>query len=263
MIRVKCPQCERTLGVDDAKAGKSVKCPECQNSIKVPAAAAAKTTATKEKPSKGKRVRPGEEPDDFDPYSVEEHLPPKIQGETELVDDLVKHADKQRKRQKAWNKVGPAARMMKVLSLVSCIVFIVAFLYMFMTVVLYAHQKRLATQDSSFSGKGNMAPTPLWPLGEFLPSKSHGGLENEWYVALIFFGIMVFGLGWFGTIIAGAEKMKKLESYGFAMTAAILETIAMPPVGVMALFSLRDEQVIEEFEETARQQKKSRQTHGD
>ncbi len=260
MIRVKCPQCERTLGVDDAKAGKTVKCPECQNPIPVPAAA--KAAAVKGKPAKPKKYRPGEEPDDFDPYAVDRSEAPKMEGEMELVDDLVRHADKQRKRQKAWNKVGPAARLMKVISFISCIVFIVAFLYMLMTVVLYEHQLKLATEEKSFSGKSQGPPKPIWPLEEFLATRQHGGLTSAWWVAVIFFGIMVFGLLWFGTIIAGAEKMKKLESYRMAMTGAILETIAMPPVGLMALLSLRDEQVMEEFKETERQKRKSKQYGG-
>jgi hypothetical protein len=261
MIRVKCPQCERTLGVDDAKAGKSVKCPECQNSIKVPAAS--KATATKEKPSKPKRYRPGDEPDDFDPYAVQQVEATRLPGETELVDDLVRHADKQRERQKAWNKVGPAARLMKVLSLISCIIFIAAFLWMFMTVVLYEHQLRLQQIEAKEGGKNNLPAKPLWPLGEFLASPAHGGLTSSWYVALIFLGIMLFGLFWFGTIIAGAEKMRKLESYKMAMTGAILQSIAMPPVGIMALLALRDAQVMHEFDETTRRQRKSRQLGGD
>ena len=261
MIRVKCPQCEKTLGVDDAKAGKTVNCPECRNAIQVPKGAAAKVAAVKDKDAKAKRVRPGEEEDDFDPYTVNRDEAPRPPGEGEIVDEMVRHADVMRKRQKAWNKVGPAARLMKIQGFISCLIFILVFLYMLMTVVLYEHQLKLASTNKEHN-KGLGGPKPLWPLDEFLASPQHGGLSSAWYVALIFFGIMLFGLAYFGLMAAGAEKMKKLESYRIAMTGAIL-ALANPPIGALALLALRDEQVIYEFEATAKQQKKSKVLGGE
>jgi hypothetical protein len=258
MIRVKCSNCDKTLGVDDAKAGKTVNCPECQTPIKVPKGAKDKVVATKEKPSKPvKKVRPGDEEDDFDPYAVSKDTAPKMEDQTEAMDDMVRFAEAQKKRQKAWNKVGPPAKLMKIEGMISCIVFILAFLWMFATVVLYEHQLKLARTEHTDGGKGLGPPKPLVPLDMFLVAKDHAGFDNHWYVALLFFGIMLFGLTFFGIIIAGAEKMKKLESYGLAMTGAILMIIAMPPVGVMALLALRDEQVLKEFEETLKQQKRA------
>lgn len=256
MIRVKCPQCEKTLGVDDAKAGKTVNCPECRTAIKVPKGAAAKVAAAKDQGGKPKKLRPGEEEDDFNPYTVNRDEAPRPPGEGEVVDEMVRHADVMRKRQKAWNKVGPAAMLMKLMGFISCLIFTVVFLYMSMTVVLYEHQLKLATVNKEHNKKLG-GPKPLWPLDEFLATPTHGGFTDAWYVALLFLGILLFGLIYFGLIIAGAEKMRKLESYGMAMTASIL-ALAMPPVGAMALMALRDEQVIHEFEATLKQQKKSK-----
>jgi ribosomal protein S27E len=261
MIRVKCPQCEKTLGVDDAKAGKTVNCPECRTSITVPKGSAAKVATAKDKGAKPKYVRPGEEEDDFNPYTVNRDEAPRPPGEGEVIDAMVRHADTMRKRQKAWNKVGPAARMMKVLGFIICLIYILVFLYMLMTVVLYEHQLKLAANTKEHSNKLG-PPKPLWPLNEMLATPSHGGISDPWYVALLFLGIMIFGLTYFGLMVAGAEKMKKLESYRMAMTGAIL-ALAIPPLGAMAVIALRDEGVIHEFEETARQQRKSRLLGGD
>ena len=65
MIRVKCPECEKTLGLDDAKAGKTVTCPSCQNQINVPKNAKTTATAGGSKPAKSKNTKPGR---DHNPY---------------------------------------------------------------------------------------------------------------------------------------------------------------------------------------------------
>ena len=79
---------------------------------------------------------------------------PRPPGEGEIVDEMVRHADVMRKRQKAWNKVGPAARLMKIQGFISCLIFILVFLYMLMTVVLYEHQLKLASTNKEHTMSG-------------------------------------------------------------------------------------------------------------
>jgi hypothetical protein len=83
MIRVKCPKCEKRLGVDDTKAGGVAVCPECGQKFRIPgipaktAAAAqksdpAKSATGKAKPKPQPPARPKEawEEEDSSPYEV-------------------------------------------------------------------------------------------------------------------------------------------------------------------------------------------------
>lgn len=67
--------------------------------------------------------------------------------------------------------------------------------------------------------------------------------------------LMIAGaIVWFvyaALICHGASKMHTLESYGWAMAAAIMSTVVL--IGIYGIVTLRDEEVVEGFEETASQ----------
>ena len=50
MIRVKCPKCEKVLGLDDSKAGSPALCPACKQKFMVPGTPAKAPASAAAKP---------------------------------------------------------------------------------------------------------------------------------------------------------------------------------------------------------------------
>jgi hypothetical protein len=57
MIRLKCPKCEKKLGVDDSKAGGVATCPDCGQKFRIPGAKSAAASREKSKPEEPAAAR--------------------------------------------------------------------------------------------------------------------------------------------------------------------------------------------------------------
>ncbi len=253
MIRVKCEKCGKVLGLDDAKAGGLAACPSCGAKFRVPGAKAsaqaktrpdAKSGAKKVKKPEANTKRPwvGNEPDDFTPYTVAQSTGPDRPPDTSDADQLARHALRQRERDRAWKEVGFPAKLMKIMGLSLSVILFIVFMYTSISVVLYVHQMSMFRAAGEREGGGVFRPTVLPPFNNIVPRyMSAGALEG------IAAGVLVFGLLYFGFILAAAEKMKKLEGYGMAMAGSILSLIVFLPIGAVALMALLKEEVKREF----------------
>ncbi len=255
MIRVKCPKCEKMLGMDDAKAGTLAACPGCGTKFRIPGqkagveAAAAKTKPGAKGPKKakkpdGKVKRPwgGEEPDDFTPYALAKTTGPDRPPDTTDADEMARLHLRAQERNKAWKEVGFPSTLMKIMGLSMCLIFFLSFMYTTVSVVLYTHQMAMFRAGGEREGGGVFRPTILPPFNNLVPQHMSAG-ALEWLAV----GIFVFALLFFGFILAAAEKMKKLEGYGMAMAGSILALIAFLPIGAVALMALLNEDVKREF----------------
>jgi hypothetical protein len=254
MIRVKCPKCEKMLGMDDAKAGTLAGCPACGAKFRVPGEKASVQAAAKtkpggkkivkkvKKPDKTKRPWGGDEPDDFTPYVVAPASGPDRPPDTSDADTMARHAERQQERNRAWREVGFPAKLMKIMGISMCVILFLAFAYVTVSIVLYVHQTAMFQAAGAREGQGVFKPKPLPPINQIVPQHlTAGGMEA------ISAGVLIFGLLYFGFIIAGAEKMKRLEGYGLAMTASILSLVTFLPVGAVAIMALLKEEVKREF----------------
>jgi hypothetical protein len=222
MIRMKCPTCQKVLGLDDGKAGGTGVCPACKSKFRVPGT----------KPAPGPARQTKIEEDDRTPYSVRPEDGPRMESEDKIIDDQVEHALMLRERSRAWEEVGQPAKFMKIWALISISLGILQFLFVLMEVILMAHRINIAEQGRKIRYI-------------FLPDEWMQ--INHWLLALIFFGGLLINLTYNGFILAGAEKMKRLESYAMAMTAAILSLLSFFPIGLFALLPLMKAEVKAQF----------------
>jgi hypothetical protein len=245
MIRLKCPKCEKVLGLDETKAGQPALCPSCKQKFMVPGkpAKAPAGAAGKSADQAGDNAykKPGTEEDDFTPYTMKNEGPAKPIDDGGGVDDMIRFATLQRKRERAWKEVGTPAKLMKMLALFDVAITLAAFLYLTVITVLFLHQLKL--------GKADVRPLLLVAdvRGENYPA----GIV--WGVGL---GIFIIQLVINGFILSGAEKMKRLESWGMGLTAAILSILFHGILGVgfgfWAISTLMNKDVKLEFEKAAR-----------
>ncbi len=252
MIRVRCPQCRKGLGLKDELGGKKIKCPHCTSILTVPASAA--TVAAQEPPpaSPGKPASPPAKPtndgDDYTPYSIEAVHQVATEAKDDRVDELVLHALKQKARNRAWMQVGFPSTWLKRVALISCWIIVFFFLWTTVNCVLYSFNMEKLSRLGKLTEK-------RFELGYYFP------LDEIWdrddapgFVFVVTLGITLFLLVYLAIIIKGAEAMKRLEEYNWAMASAILG-LFYPftiPFAVFALVGLRDPGVIHEFNVSAR-----------
>jgi hypothetical protein len=267
MMRIKCPKCAKLLGIDETKAGATAVCPQCQAKFRIPAAssppaggakpASAQTAAPKAAdPPPPADTKPWQAEDDFQPYLFRQEEPGlSIAASERRGDELAEHAMRKRRRERAWEAVGGPAKLIARVGLIGVSIASLAFAWVLMAAILYEHKLHLAEKAQA---AGQATPTgsatapggqpgrqepdkPLWPLSEFVPDL------NTWQVVGIFAGGWVVLLIIYGLQIAGAEKMKRLDSYGWAMTACIIATFSSILVGLFGLLALMDRSVKAEF----------------
>jgi DNA-directed RNA polymerase subunit RPC12/RpoP len=216
MIRIKCPKCQKVLGLDESQAGLPASCPSCRQKFMVPGAKQpAGAGKPADKPAQDVWKKPGTEEDDFKPYTFKDEGPPKL-VEDKQVDDMVKFATRQRQRERAWNQVGLPAKVLKIWTLVVLTSNILWFFYLMMVLILFWHKQR----------QGIDSP-PLFPFND---------IAAENFPALLVFAVGVggflFACAICGMILSGVEKMKTLESWGWALTACILSIVFMGMFGI-------------------------------
>lgn len=250
MIRVKCPQCTKVLGLKDDVSGQMARCPACQATFKVPS----KPTTSVSKPKKD-MVAPKTEAktnttppdgDELNPYAFAIDTGPKDKEaiRDDRTDAMVKDAQRAKKRNAAWELIGKPAKMLKVNALVEVSLWTCAYLFTIMAVVLQIHQ---LDQWEAKAGRDKDRPHYVWPVKEFVHRDFVPG--NLFFIAT---GIFIPILGIYGLLLAAAEAMKKLENYRLAMAGAIISIIAFPPIGILALLVLLKKNVQHEFEVSER-----------
>jgi hypothetical protein len=258
MIRCKCPKCAKALGLKDDAAGKVVKCPACGTPFKAPtpAPAAAKAQPTAAQPAQpapappapaapAKPVKAGNEADDFSPYVLEQ-LAPRAEAvaESERVDELVIMSLRQKKRNQAWELIGLPAKWMKRVALGGLAIWIFCFLWTTGACVLYMH--KLEQASSTVRDPRTPAPAYIFPFNEIFDRPP----PDPGVVFGIAAGVFVAVAAIYGTVLAGAEAMKRMESYGLALTSALIACIIQPPLGILSVIALMREDIRYQFEIT-------------
>jgi hypothetical protein len=262
MLRVKCPQCAKELSLKPETAGKTVRCPNCTTAFKTPAAAprAAPAKAPAAKPASEPAAAIGKAPqphpdDDFNPYGFKADVPPPDAEalKDDRIDEMVIMAQRQKARNKAWEQIGMPAKFIKRGALSAVVLWIVCMFWITVCVVLYLHKlEQLAANPRAnvgFVKPGEVARAEyVWPLNE-LPRNIQEQPGLIWGVS---FGVFVVVMAIYGVVLTGAEAMKKLEGYRWAMTSAIISCIIQPPIGLWALLILMRKEVKYEFLISAR-----------
>lgn len=269
MIRVRCPHCQKGLGLKDELAGKKIKCPNCTRVLTVPAQAVVEAQVVVEAVNKPKpkpqpapsvpaqAVKPPddgkEQYDDFKPYGIEAVHEVAEEAKDDRIDDLVVHAQKFKARNKAWLKVGMPSVWLKRIALITCWVVIIFFLWTTANCVLYTHNyDKYARQGPEALRSHQKDLGYYFPLDEIWSRDDSPG-----YVFGITLAITLGALIYLGVIIKGAESMKRLEEYNWAMTSAVLGLLYpfTLPFGVFGLVGLRDPGVMHEFEVSERRKR--------
>jgi LSD1 subclass zinc finger protein len=238
MIQFSCFQCRHTLRLKDELGGKKIRCPKCQAVLGVPNPPAAVSSGS------GARAAPT---DDITPYAIEpiQEIPP--EKKDDRVDEMVKVANRQKMRNRAWNEVGPPAKYLKIATLIVLAINLFTYAYVTLASVLYLHKYEQYLRKVEGGPKSLNEIRWMWPLNEFLPRDT-----APWFVFGVATGALLFSILLHGTILAGVESMKRLERYRLAMTAAILSIFGVPvvmiPISLWAIAALRKPHVRYEFE---------------
>lgn len=238
MIQFSCFQCRHTLRLKDELGGKKIRCPKCQAVLGVPNPPAAVGSGP------GVKSDPTE---DITPYGIEPIQEIAPEKKDDRVDEMVKVANRQKMRNRAWNEVGPPAKWLKIVALIVVSINLFSYSYITLASVLYLHKYEQYVRKVEGGPKSLNEIRWMWPLNEFLPRDA-----APWFVFGVATGSLLIALLIHGTILAGVESMKRLERYGLAMTAAILSIFALPvvtlPISFWAIVALRKPHVRYEFE---------------
>lgn len=251
MIQTTCPECSTPYRLADELAGKRIKCKRCGHVFAVRAAAPARSGA---KPAQKPVAKPAAPPPPAAPLvGPEAVLPYAIKPPEEVpesakdnrIDQMVRTAERQKRRNRAWLKVGMPATWLKWATLILLFLNTMLFLWWTMACILMAHkweQKYVEHKDRAAEKmKGERW---LFPLDEF-------GFEYDdavpfvWGLACAFYFPLAI---LYGFTLAGAESMRRLENYRWAMAGAILGIFVFPPLGLLCVTRLMDKEVQYEFE---------------
>jgi predicted Zn finger-like uncharacterized protein len=222
--QIRCPECDATLRVPDSLVGKAVKCPKCQTTFTAELEAPEERERIVREParSSARRQRPAQEEED-----EEEELPPEEEEEDE---DRPRRRKRRRGRGRRLAEAeaslsGPAIALM----IVGSLDIVLGVLNLLLPV--------LGVSLLAASGKGNAAGR-----SDLMANLVSGALS----------GILDICFG--GVILAGAIQMKRVASYGFAMTACILAMLPCwnccllgLPFGIWGLVVLNKPEVKDAF----------------
>lgn len=251
MLRVKCPQCSKVLGLQDDVAGKMAKCPSCNATFKVPAAAPkpAPKAAKKAKPDPLENVPAATAAtgaDDIATYGFTQDTGPvdKAAIDEDRVDAMVRDLQRNKKRNSAWEQIGPPAKIIKIITMIQALVLIFSYLFTLFAVIMLNHQMdQILAKGQKITAKN--LPNYVWPVSEFWDKGT-----NPTYVFWVSTAGFVPMLMVYGLVLAGAEAMKKLENYGLAMAGAIAACFTFLPTGLLGVLVLMRAPIKKEFQTT-------------
>jgi hypothetical protein len=205
--------------------------------------------------------KPWQAEDDFNPYQVKIE-PDKPPPEDDRVDEMVRDEFRKRKRDRAWKEVGFPAKLMKIMGMIIIALSLLIFLLATLDIILYnfkLEQLNLKGSDQDAPrASGEKIDLPELFIADLFNSPP--GEAPTGILWLIWFGMLVLDLGIFGTILAGAESMKRLENYTLSMVACILAIIfgglILSIAGLLGLLALLKEDVKLEFPSYRKQREK-------
>jgi hypothetical protein len=245
MIRITCPTCKTAFKLGMELAGKRIKCKSCGTILGVPVigavpkkAAAPASVAGAAQPA----ATAGEEA--ITPYAVGpvHEVPAEVRDFK--VDQMVRTAQRQKRRNRVWGLIGMPATYLKWWTLIMFVVFTISFLWWTMGCVLKMHKHELAQQAGKVLDARTMRDARwVWPLEDIFASDDAPGFVFGLGAAVYFPSAILFGL-----TLMGAEKMRRLENYGWALTGAIVGVIVCLPLGMICVVRLMDKEVQHEFE---------------
>jgi phage FluMu protein Com len=265
MLRVACPQCQKSLGLPDTAAGKSVKCPQCQAVFQAPSpgkAVAAKAIPAKPVPAKAVPAavaapeKPYDEYAEATPYGIREDAPTPEQlrksAQGEAVDQMVIDAKRTKKRNQAWDKIGTPAKFVKRFALMACIFWLCTYIFLTMMIVLANHNMENAAKEGGFVTSGGVKSKPKYLfVQEIFPELTPETLRPVAFWGIISGGLVV-ALAVYGLQLAGAEQMKRLENYRLSLFAMVIGTLTLNLFGIWGLLALMDKGVQYEFKVSQR-----------
>lgn len=241
VIRFTCPNCSKTLQVPQGAGGKKAKCPACGSIILIPpplpTGSASQAASWGESPSE---VPSSDASDSELPVNAGSSFGEEQQRMFYRASPGPAHAFPYAREGSPYTQIslakskvsGPATWLI-VLSILSIALILIALL----VVSLGLTAAGAAAQDPNFAA-------------------------NEDFAAAVFsllfnFATLLVGLAVSVIILVGAVQMKKLRSYGLAMTAAILSVIPCTspccfligvPIGIWAIVVLNDPVVKRAFQ---------------
>jgi predicted Zn finger-like uncharacterized protein len=215
--QIHCPSCNAVLRVPENLLGRSVKCPKCKTTFTAEAEELSEPTGIVSEPTPTTR-RPTLEPEE-----PEEETP---------ADDEDEDRPRRRRRGQSYQEAklavaGPAIALMVVggLGILGAILDL-----LFRLLNLGLANGAPARADASAYNVGYQVGTALGTIFD------------------------IFGICWALVVLLGAFKMKKLESFGFAMTACILALLPCSfccvlglPFGIWGLVVLNKPEVKDVF----------------
>jgi hypothetical protein len=228
------------LQVDDSKVGVLVKCPRCQERFRVPAAPSGPGAGAKTKPvivkSGASRPSPaasGPKPapnpdktsnleDDLTAYGVQkEGEEVEEDGGEDLVEKHITKTKRRERREQAFEAVAFPAKLISIPAMSLVIILIIVYLFLMWQILMY-HYKIKNKEEPTIT---LTAPT--------------------WVVIVANTGWLLGAIVAAGMVVAGAEKMKKLQSYPWALGAC-----CFLPFGVLGLMVLLRPEVKSEFDQS-------------
>ncbi len=245
MYEYACPSCNIVLKRQEPlPAGKKVKCPKCQHIFAIPNAPIAEKAkspapkpAAKPAAAETKAAKPVSDDDDWakNPYRVlaDTNEDDTVKAEKQrAAAGIVLDRFKKSKRGPALAKVVVPSNIMLATGILLGAIAIVVFIVGLFPIVF----------------KSYYLDTP-----EF-KKLSESQLAEEWNKIVITRVIIMVGaaatLIYAGVICVGAFKMRTLESYAWAMVAAVMTALSVAfIVGLWNLMTLRDKDVMEGFAE--------------
>lgn len=251
MLRVACPKCAKSLGLPDTASGKNVKCPQCQQVFKAPASPAA-TIPGKTK-AKDASPAPAYVPEEATAYGLQEDKPTpeqlKKSAQGEAIDAMVLDAQRNKVRAKAWEKVGMPAKFVKRAALTACIIWLCAYLFMLMVIVLANHNMETADPNTGMIESGGKKVYPRYLFIQDMIPEINPKTEATRPVFLWLYctAALVIALSIYGLQLAGAECMKKLENYRLSMFSMLVGTLSLNLFAILGLLALMDKGVQYEF----------------
>jgi DNA-directed RNA polymerase subunit RPC12/RpoP len=240
MIRVKCPKCSQALALDDGKAGTVIACPGCKQKFRVPAPKAGTPAKAAPKPPAGpaagaaaapqpRRRWDDEDEDDYTPYSFtreqEESRGPA--GEEEYQARMVREAEKKKRRERAWERLGPPAKLMKWIGMVAASLTLLV--YFFGAIRLILDLYNLSRSEFDANAPVNSLTMDMKMEKLAISPRLQAALVVE-FIANFIFTMTIWGL-----ILAAAEQMKKLEGYGYAIVGSLLCIYYGIPMGIIGV----------------------------
>lgn len=216
--QVRCPSCNAALRVPDSLLGKNVKCPKCQTTF----------LAEMEELEQPERIV-------REPLPARRSRAPQEEDEEELLEEE-EEEERPRRRRRRKRRFAEAESLVSGPATALLVVGIIDIILGMMDMLLPLFGVSLLAMNGAGRRRG-------------------GNPDDIVFTVIVYaiLGITVIIMG--SLIIMGATKMKKLTSYGFAMTACILAMIPCVnccllglPFGIWGLVVLNKAEVKDAFE---------------